>query len=161
MQTVFLHGLESGPNGTKSQALRALEPALLAPDLQAWSSAAERARQVAALLPTGQPLILVGSSLGGLTAVLLENAGTHDIRGMVLCAPALLRAEAPLLPARCPVVTLHGRQDELLDFDATVAAAKALGHVVLPVDDGHRLRDSHPAILAAWLALRAALTAAR
>jgi alpha-beta hydrolase superfamily lysophospholipase len=159
MQSVFLHGLESGPVGRKSEALLELDPTVIVPDLRAWPSAALRAPHVAAALPTDRPLLLVGSSLGGLSAVLLENAGTHDIRGMVLCAPALLRAEAPLQPARCPVITLHGRQDEALDFDATVACARALGHEVHAVDDDHRLSASLDAILDAWRSLRARLTA--
>lgn len=49
----------------------------------------ESVQEVAAQLPKNEPLILVGHSLGGVIAMLIAHAGTHDIEKVVTISSPL------------------------------------------------------------------------
>jgi pimeloyl-ACP methyl ester carboxylesterase len=93
---VYLHGLASGPNSTKAAFLQKqferLKVPLLVPDLNQNDfyhlTLTRQLEQVVSLFPPGnQPVILIGSSLGGLTAAWL---GEHcaQVQRLLLLAPA-------------------------------------------------------------------------
>lgn len=160
MRIAFLHGLESGPHGSKYHALAQRWPDLLAPDCEGEFDVQARKRRVTKLLAGQGPVVLVGSSFGGLIAALLadENAGQDDapvdIRGLVLCAPALHIPAAEAIE-RCPVpcVIVHGRDDDVVPIDASRAYAARFGLPLIEVNDGHRLAASQDRLVAETAAL--------
>jgi len=160
MKVVFCHGLEGSPQGRKAQALRAAGLDLVAPDFTGMTLEA----RVATLLPelaAHDGCVLVGSSYGGLAALcgsILHVRAGGSVRGLVLCAPALIVEEPPAsaldLAPPCPTVVIHGRHDELIPVAAVEAWAAAHPRVRLEVvDDAHVLARSMDRIVAAARAL--------
>ncbi len=94
MRWLYLHGFASSPTSRKAQALRhALAPAieLEIPDLNLGDFRTTTISRQLAWLETAlgtAPATLIGSSLGGLVAVLLA-ARQPTIQNLVLLAPAL------------------------------------------------------------------------
>ena len=150
MQLAFLHGLESGPRGGKVRSLSARWPDLISPDCEGLVDVDDRLETVKRSLSDAGPLLLVGSSFGGLVAALLADERARlgatglDIRGLVLCAPALQVAAAEAITA-CPVpcVLIHGRGDTVVPIAASRAFAARFGCTLVEVEDGHRLAASH------------------
>lgn len=144
MQVVFLHGLESGPHGSKYKALveAGLGP-VLAPDCTGLTTPSERLAVIEATLAGERELLLVGSSFGGLMALQYAHAHPEQVAGMVLCAPAVHRSEPGWTPPQTvpdvPIRVLHGARDELIALD--LVRSWCHEHVVrlLVVDDDHRL----------------------
>ena len=147
MTTVcFSHGQESGPWGTKIQALgevaRAVGHAVESLDYQGMDDPQARARKLIAWCRTQPaPAILVGSSMGGYVA--LAAASDVGAAGLFLLAPALYVPgwEAVTLPEppRCPVTLVHGWADDVLPFAGSVRYGQQCGARVVLVPDGHRL----------------------
>ena len=67
---VFLHGLESGPQGSKYQALQELDTEMIAPNCQGITDIAERLQIIQDSLEGVERMFIVGSSFGGLAALL-------------------------------------------------------------------------------------------
>jgi len=93
---IYLHGFASSPNSRKAQVLRdrftALNIPLQCPDLNANDfsrlTLSRQLAQVEALFPpVPEPVILIGSSFGGLTAAWLGDRHPQ-IERLVLLAPA-------------------------------------------------------------------------
>ncbi len=144
MQVVFLHGLETGPYGTKYHALRGVVPDLLAPDCEGIFDIDERLAVIERELAGKNELLLVGSSFGGLAAVLFASRHPERVIGCVLCAPAVEHLDIGTL-RHLPVETviLHGRQDDVVPLAASEAlAARFATARLLVVEDGHRLASS-------------------
>ncbi|HSM82254.1 MAG TPA: YqiA/YcfP family alpha/beta fold hydrolase [Nodosilinea sp.] len=98
-QYLYLHGFASSPQSAKAQAMKtrfaALGLDLAIPDLNqgdfAHLTLSRQIQQVSALiLAQSEPTVLIGSSLGGLTAawVAQQAAVTDRIEKLVLLAPA-------------------------------------------------------------------------
>jgi pimeloyl-ACP methyl ester carboxylesterase len=81
----FLHGLDSSPQGTKASLLRAYDPRCLIPNLPPDIN--ERLKVLEHGLRAPAPL--VGSSLGGLTALMYAMSHPEMVHGLVLLAPAV------------------------------------------------------------------------
>jgi pimeloyl-ACP methyl ester carboxylesterase len=146
VQIVFLHGLESGPQGSKFQALSQRFGDVLAPDCSGIYAVDERLRIIRQELARHRgPFLVVGSSMGGLMALLLQQAEPERIAGLVLCAPALHRDNAPIvdLGQLPPVRVIHGSRDEVVPIRASRIFAERL----IKVDDDHRLQHSLPLIV--------------
>lgn len=102
------------------------------------------------LLARADRPLIVGSSYGGITALCSAiqhaNAG-GSLTGLVLCAPALARAEPPAtdLELRAPVrtVIIHGLRDAVVPIAVSreLAARDPLVELI-EVDDEHRLANS-------------------
>lgn len=152
---LFAHGLEGSPQGTKVRYLREAGLDLEVPDLQGLSLA-ERVARIEALSGAGG-LLLAGSSYGGLTAAIVAARHPERFTGLCLLAPALLLDEPPhepdalAAPPDLPTVVIHGRQDDVCPIEGSRRYVERSGaHVELvEVDDGHRLVESLPTILAA------------
>jgi len=141
MQIVFLHGLESGPQGSKFQALSRRFGEILAPDCSGIYTESERLQVIRReLADQPGPFLLVGSSMGGLMALLLQQAEPDRIAGLVLCAPALQRGNAPSIDPRKlpPTRVIHGSRDEVIPIRVSRVFAERL----IEVDDDHRLQNS-------------------
>ena len=153
---LFCHGLESTPTGSKFKALEAAGFDVLAPDCRGMDLK-ERILVVTELLRKHRPFV-VGSSYGGITAVLAAKRAGVSLPGMVLCAPALELDEAPNdspheLKALCPTTIVHGISDEVIPVEVSRRFAKRTGAKLVEVDDDHRLDKSCGAMVAELLAL--------
>lgn len=143
MTLVFLHGLESSAYGSKYLALQAVWPEVLAPDTEGVLDVEQRLAIVERELAGLDDLVLVGSSFGGLVAVLFADRHPERVRGYVLCAPALHKGHADAVthvPARTAV--LHGAGDDVVPIAASRVFCQRFGVPLVEVDDGHRLQAS-------------------
>lgn len=140
MRVLFMHGLESSPQGNKARYLarhfEVYTPAMNTGDFPACLE------QQAAAIAEFRPDVVVGSSFGGALAVLLL------VRG-VWAGPTLLLAQASArfdptleLPENVPVLLVHGTRDDVIDMEGSrrLARTGTPGRVrLVEVDDGHRL----------------------
>ncbi len=154
MHVLFLHGKESGPHGSKYRSIRDAGWSVTAPDCEGIDDLTQRVNIAsAALRPLAGPVVVVGSSYGGLTAALLHDAlqGTDEvskIHGHLLLAPAFHLEEARALAHCHPnTVVLHGEQDEVVPVEDSRAYADRFGCELVEVQDDHRLKASHAEIL--------------
>ncbi|MDY6814030.1 MAG: YqiA/YcfP family alpha/beta fold hydrolase [Pseudomonadota bacterium] len=117
-RVVFAHGKESGPWGTKITALAAIARelgwAVDSPDYRFSHDPDERAAHLQALAPTGEPLVLAGSSLGGYVS--LKASRQLRPAALFLMAPAIYIPErnAGAPPADTTLVVVHGRDDAIV-----------------------------------------------
>ena len=143
----FFHGLKGSPLGTKSTFLKSkiegIKLPILSEDLE------ERMTKVRALITV--PSYIIGSSLGGLTAILLALESPNLVKGLVLIAPAVGFFETRdypqkyldllvdlKIPEAIPTEILAGQNDELIPLEAIEALANRSPHSKLTV-----LRDNH------------------
>jgi predicted alpha/beta-hydrolase family hydrolase len=173
MTILFAHGLESGPIGRKSQALMDAGYEVLAPDCRGLDLATRVERLVEALVtakafgavgdelegpPKQAPLLLVGSSFGGiagLVAALVAEERGVVLQGLLLCAPALMLPLPPGTVERLALpsartILVHGTRDEVIPIEVSRRFAAEHGAELREVDDDHGLGHAGlPVILAA------------
>jgi pimeloyl-ACP methyl ester carboxylesterase len=88
----FIHGLNSSHH---SFAYLAKELGLKAKiDYESHQALTDSVLQVAKQLPKNEPIILVGHSLGGVIAMLIAHAKTHDIQKVVTISSPLAGSKA-------------------------------------------------------------------
>lgn len=151
----FLHGLDSSPQGTKARLIRNKYPNCLIPALP--PDLTQRLRILEREIT--QPVWMVGSSLGGLTALMFADRFPGLVRAMVLTAPAVGCTDRCLfdrmqeavmasvyIPAGIPAIILAGRRDDLIPLDAIRSMIRRsppseLVRLIV-VDDGHDLHGS-------------------
>jgi len=146
----YLHGLESSPQGFRACYLRESFPQIIAPALP--RDVLER-RAILERIIT-EPAFLVGSSLGGMSALDFAVRRPELVRGMVLIAPAvgfydavyrtpeLLEFVARLhVPAGIPTRVIAGRQDEIIPLSAIEAMIQRSPDPIelMVFNDQHRL----------------------
>lgn len=165
MHVVFLHGMESGPDGFKirvlSEVARGLGAGVSAPDFRFSRDPQDRLahlRQVIAGLHD-DPVLLVGSSLGGYVAALAAADMPSRVRGLFLLCPAfdlpgypLTRPEQPMRGQAVHIV--HGRRDEVVPLANSLRAAEAWGCSLSVLEGDHGLHgvvDEVAALLGLWL----------
>ncbi len=156
MKILFLHGLESGPHGTKYQALKEMFGEVVSPDCSGVIDEESRLRIIEQVVDSADgPFLVVGSSMGGLMALLLQGRRPEAVAGMVLCAPALHRPAAGGIVADNlpPTVIIHGRQDDVVP----VEGSRSFGVPLIEVEDDHRLNRSISRILRAVFELKLSL----
>lgn len=138
----FFHGLESGPDGTKSRRLEE-DFDVEAPDFEGMMDIDERLAKAEALTEGMRDLIIVGSSFGGLLAALLYARHPERIRNYVLMAPALYRDAATEVD-RMPegAVVIHGRDDDVVPMAQVRDFCSSFDVEFIEVDDGHRLHGA-------------------
>ncbi len=144
---VFLHGLESGPIGTKSAHLRQVFGAVSCPDTRGLLDPSTRLERVLELTKDVRGAVVIGSSFGGLMAVHLAHRRPETCGALVLLAPALRSDLTEDLLPQPPTWILHGLQDDVVpsawseDWTARTCADLTL------VEDGHSLRNSLDAMV--------------
>ena len=162
MKLCFLHGLDSSPQGTKASFLRAYDSRCLIPNLPPDIN--ERLK----ILKHGlrAPALLVGSSLGGLTALTYAMSHPEMVHGLVLLAPAvgtkvegLFTGEqerimsSVYIPRGILTVVIAGFRDEVIPMNsirAMIERSPDPGNIqLLEVDDDHDLYESLDLILQA------------
>jgi predicted alpha/beta hydrolase family esterase len=150
----FFHGLDSSPGGTKARLLKKTYPECwipeLPPDIYKRIDIVE--------IGITAPAVVIGSSLGGLTAVMYAMAHPEMIRGMVLMAPAVgctdksilaehqLIAESLYIPGGFQTVIIAGIHDTLIPISAIRSVIKRSPEQnsirLHEVEDDHMLHDS-------------------
>lgn len=165
----FLHGLESGPDGLKIQAMRAVATRqgwrTEAPDFRGMPDPEQRARYLITLLPVAESVVLVGSSLGGFVAArTAELLATREsaIEGLFLLCPAFDLPGYPLTRPNQPlrgnaVRIVHGRHDSVVPLSNSERAATVWQCALLVTEDEHSLHASVALICASlndWLTLK-------
>lgn len=157
MKILFLHGLESGPHGSKYQALKEIFGEVLAPDCTGVKNEAERLKIIQQEIGREDgPFLVVGSSMGGLMALLLQKAYPEQVAGLVLCAPAIHRPAGVGLNLNNlpPAVVIHGIHDNVVPLKT----CRLFGKRLLKVEDDHRLSHSIPEILRAVFEMKLTLS---
>ena len=136
----FLHGMESGPNGSKSRALREIMD-LQAPDFQGMDIE-ERLEKAMSLLAfeENHSVILIASSLGGLLATLLWSRMPEKIGGMLLLVPAWERADLSHIQALHPnTQVILAEDEEVLSVESQKEHCRNWKIEPVLVKDTHRL----------------------
>ena len=151
----FLHGMESSPLGTKSRLLLESYPNCVIPELPPDI----RKREKILMNLIQEPAWFVGSSLGGLSALLFAMKKPGLVRGMVLMAPAVgflvedvLPAEdlqliqTTYIPTKIPCTVIAGLKDEVVSLKSieTMIERSPSQEFIkyLQVDDDHFLNRS-------------------
>jgi predicted esterase len=141
----FNHGKESGPWGSKIKALAAVARdyglAVESPDYQFTYDPDERLRYlIGTEPPSGQRLILVGSSMGGYVAAHASERLTPA--GLFLMAPALAMPGYPKEPQANSdaIEVIHGWDDAIVPIANSWRFAATHRAALHCLDDGHDLR---------------------
>ena len=150
----FFHGLDSSPEGTKARLLKKTYPECWIPELP--PDIYKRLEIVE--IGITEPTVIIGSSLGGLTAVMFAMRHPEMIGGLVLMAPAvgctdksILADYEPLaeplyIPAGFQTVIVAGIHDMLIPVSAirsVIERSPGKESIRLhEVDDDHMLHQS-------------------
>lgn len=143
----FSHGQESGPWGTKilamAEAVRSLGCRAESVDYQGIADPTERvAKLVAECAEVEEPLVLVGSSMGGHVAT--AAAGQLGAAGLFVLAPAYyMPGFESLTPAApdLPISIVHGWNDDIVPVENSIRFAGACNANLHILDSDHRLTD--------------------
>jgi pimeloyl-ACP methyl ester carboxylesterase len=151
---IFIHGLESSNQGTKSVFFRERFPDMMTPNFP--GSLEDRLTKLEGLLAGREELIIVGSSFGGLMAAIYAMRNEPRIAKLILLAPAinlLESSETPQGEILVPTWIWHGKQDEVIPFDAVQKVAKRVFRnlTLEAVEDDHYLHKTFKAL--DWKAL--------
>jgi pimeloyl-ACP methyl ester carboxylesterase len=142
---VFSHGQESGPWGTKinamAQTVRSLGCNADSVDYRGIADPTERVNKLIEYCePLDDTLILVGSSMGGHVAT--AAADRVGAAGLFVLAPAFYMAEfeavTPPAPAM-PMAIVHGWNDDIVPVENSIRYASECRATLHLVDGDHRL----------------------
>ena len=142
---IFSHGQESGPWGTKIRAMaemvrtRGCQADSI--DYQGIADPTERVEKcVRECAGIDDPLVLVGSSMGGHVAT--AAADRVGAAGLFVLAPAYfmegyegLTPDAPSMP----ICIVHGWHDDIVPVENSIRYARACSATLHLVDGDHRL----------------------
>jgi len=149
---IFLHGLGSSPEGTKACFLKKLYPhiniPLLPPDPFERLFIAEHYIK--------EPSIIIGSSLGGLTAIMFCIKHPDLVKSILLLAPAIWTYDRNILGQKLisslthmkihdgiPTTIIAAEKDEVIPLEKIREFSKRTkGINLLEVDDTHDLHAS-------------------
>ena len=139
---IFIHGLEGTSQGVKAVLLRGLFPGMLTPDFR--GALDQRMAALFAILGKKKGWTIIGSSFGGLMGALFTCQRPHQVRKLVLLAPALIWpdfADSPPPPVEVPTIVFHGNRDQVVPLDPTRKLAKQVFRNLTyqVVDDDHGL----------------------
>jgi pimeloyl-ACP methyl ester carboxylesterase len=139
---IFIHGLESGNQGTKAVFFRERYPDMIIPLFV--GALDERMKSLNEVLARESEIILVGSSFGGLMAFIFAMDNEARVERLVLLAPAIhLMASTQYGEKRIPtpVWIYHGREDDVIPLEAVESVAgKAFSNLSFhAVEDDHLL----------------------
>lgn len=167
-EILFLHGLESGPNGSKTKWLKAKfgEHAVHAVDLDtshaqasvlkakelgtAWDHtwpdieadfAVPLAHARAAITP--ETKLIIGSSFGAAVLTRLIQEGTWKGPSLLIASAGLMLTGKAELPTAAPVALVHGMNDDVIPWTDSgfVLDANGSNVEIWLTDDGHRMEN--------------------
>ncbi len=142
---IFSHGQESGPWGTKIRAMAEVAKGLGCKvgsiDYQGIADPTERVdKLLSECAGITEPLILVGSSMGGHVAT--AAAATLGAVGLFVLAPAFyMEGYEDLTPAPpgMQICIVHGWHDDIVPVDNSIRFARTCSATLNLVDGDHRL----------------------
>ena len=145
LAVVFSHGQESGPWGTKikvmAEAVRRLRCTAESVDYQGIEDPSARVdRLIDYCGNIGEPILLVGSSMGGHVAT--AAADSVNAVGLFVLAPAYyMPGYEDLTPAAptIPISIVHGWHDDIVPVDNSIRFARECSATLHIVDGDHRL----------------------
>jgi surfactin synthase thioesterase subunit len=148
MKIIFSHGKESGPWGTKIQALAAVAIELACEvesiDYRGMDNPDERVQKLQNFLAEEtNDYILVGSSMGGYVSIIAAS-DLHP-QGVFLIAPALYMPgyeNKPYALTQANVCIVHGRNDEIIPWENSLRYAKDSQCELHLIDGDHRLTSA-------------------
>jgi pimeloyl-ACP methyl ester carboxylesterase len=138
---VFLHGLESGPNGRKARWLAehfdCVTPSLTTSD---WDLATD---QAAAAIASGAPRLVVGSSFGGAILLRLVQSGRWLGPSLFVAQAGQLLGLPATLPTGVRAILAHGDADDVVPIAGSeaVAASSPDARMVVVAGGDHRLNQ--------------------
>ena len=139
---MFIHGLDSSNQGTKSVFFKEHYPAMIIPYFT--GNLQERMAKLEEILSDTSGITFVGSSFGGLMASLFAMQYESMVDRLILLAPAIDRIrESPygIRKIWVPVHIYHGIHDDVIPLEDVEREAKKLFHHLTfnIVDDDHFL----------------------
>jgi pimeloyl-ACP methyl ester carboxylesterase len=139
---IFLHGLESSNQGTKSICFREKFPDMIIPNFT--GDLDTRMARLNEILTGKSDMIIVGSSFGGLMASLYAFDHEELVNRLILLAPALQWIASnlnPLPKISIPVQIYHGRNDDVVPLKMVEEIAKKIFQnlTFTVLDDDHFL----------------------
>lgn len=145
---IFSHGQESGPWGSKIRSMSELAKGLGCNvdsiDYQGIADPNERVEKlVHECADINDPLILVGSSMGGHVAT--AAASTLGAAGLFVLAPAYFMEgyeELTPPPPAMPICIVHGWHDDIVPVENSIRYARECAATLHLVDGDHRLTDN-------------------
>ena len=152
MKVILSHGKLGSPRSTKIQHLAEIArnmdcEATLVDDEGVVSPKVRLVRLLSHLQNGGEPVILVGSSMGGYTSLVASNHESCRARvsGLFLIAPALYLEnyacqEFPRNDR--PIEVIHGWRDETVAPENAIRFARESRARLTMLDDDHRLGNS-------------------
>ena len=146
---IFLHGLKSTNQGTKSVFFRRNYPDMIIPNL--FGSLEQRMKMLRELLADKSDISIVGSSFGGLMATVFSMENEFRVDRMILLAPAINLLGFSRYRERkisVPVTIFHGRNDDVIPFQPmNHVAERCFQNLSLHIaDDDHSLHDTFSSI---------------
>ena len=146
---IFIHGLESDNQGTKSIFFRGHYPDMIIPHF--IGDLSERMKKLNEVLSGSSGIRLVGSSFGGLMASIFAMENEPRVDRLILLAPAINMIELSdyqLRDISVPVLIYHGEKDDVIPLDAVEPIAKKYFRNLTfnKVDDDHFLRNTFETI---------------
>jgi len=124
---IFIHGLDSSNQGTKSVFFREKYPDIVIPYFT--GSLDERMKSLRSVLFQKTGIILVGSSFGGLMAAIFAMENEERVERMILLAPAINLVEFADYRSKTlsvPVWIYHGSSDEVIPLNDVEKVAKSV-----------------------------------
>ena len=142
---IFSHGQESGPWGTKINAMAALVRGMGcgadSVDYQGIDDPGQRVKKLIEYCESvREPLVLVGSSMGGHVAT--AAADQVNAVGLFVLAPAYYVAEFEHLTPSAPdlpISIVHGWNDDVVPVQNSIRFASECQAILHIVDGDHRL----------------------
>lgn len=156
---VYFHGLKGSPLGLKAQVIKEHYPEVQIPALP--ESVTQRSEIIGNLIR--EPAFLIGSSLGGLSALLFAMQLPHLVKAMFLMAPAvglydkslISEADQALLnqlyiPKEIKTTILVANQDLVIPKESVKELIVKSDSAIVDyheTDDEHGLNHSHALML--------------
>ena len=142
---IFSHGQESGPWGSKIRAMAEMVKGIGCSadsiDYQGIADPTERvSKLIAECADIDDPLILVGSSMGGHVAT--AAAASLNAAGLFVLAPAYYmpgHEDLTPIPPQMPICIVHGWNDDIVPVENSIRFAAACKAELHLLDSDHRL----------------------
>ena len=146
---IFIHGLESSNQGTKSIFFRERYPDMVIPNFTGGLQ--ERMEKLHGILTDRSEIRLVGSSFGGLMASIFSMENEPMVARLILLAPAInMMGFADYVGKKIsvPVHIYHGKDDEVIPLRVVEQVAKNtfVNLSFNSMDDDHSLHKTFKSI---------------